>query len=202
MIQGLYSAASALVASQTKGNVRANNIANVSTNGYKARVAILSELSKGGVNVLSVKQNEDVGYLISTGRALDLAVNGEGNFSLNGGDFLTRAGAFQRNANGNIVDPEGRVLMANVPEGQMSIDTDGTVLVNGQQVGQIELVDNGGNPVPQNAYELMSGFLEASNVNAAKEIIGTMTNQRYFELNAATVKTTDSMLGSILDLKG
>jgi len=51
-------------------------------------------------------------------------------------------------------------------------------------------------------YEILSGYLEASNVDMAKEIIDSMINLRYLQANVKTIQTSDEMLGNIIDVKG
>jgi len=49
MIPGLYYALSAIKAGTDRFQVSSNNVANISTPGYKTKVSYISELSKGGV---------------------------------------------------------------------------------------------------------------------------------------------------------
>ena len=41
----------------------------------------------------------------------------------------------------------------------------------------------------------------SSNVNIADEMVNNMVNQRYFEANAVTIRTSDEMLGTVVNLK-
>ena len=139
--------------------VVANNIANVSTTGYRTEEVIFSE------HVQALGRNDDSlsmatatarntlslqGTLAQTGGSFDLAIEGDGFFLIETpeGERLTRAGSFLPNENGDLVTPEGhRVLDAGgapvfVPQGAgpVGIAPDGTVSAGGQPVGQIGLV--------------------------------------------------------------
>lgn len=202
MIQGLSSALTALDAAVKKQNVTGNNIANVNTNGYKAKIARLSELSGGGAGVYSVSTDESQGYLVNTGRSLDLAINGDGYFKTSSGgeNIFSRNGSFQLDADGSIVDSKGNVLMEDAGE-KVSVAKNGDVFSNGENVGKIDIYDKYGSTVPEGNYEILSGYLEASNVDLAKEIVDQVVNLRYFQANSKTIKTQDEMLGYLVNLK-
>lgn len=202
MIQGLSTALSALNAANQRQNVTANNIANINTNGYKAKITYLAELSEGGVKVAGVETDTSKSYFINTGNPLDLAINGKGYFRLDfgGEDIFTRNGHFLRDADGNIVDAKGNILLENPGEG-ISVAKNGDVFSKGNYAGKINVFDEYGKVLPDDSYEIMPGFLEASNVDAAKEIVDQMVNLRYFQANTKSIQTNDEMLGNIINLK-
>jgi flagellar hook protein FlgE len=121
-------AVSGLQAHQQWLDVIGNNIANVSTAGYKSQDLTFSQLfaqtvqgggaptaTTGGVNpqqvglgvgIGSETTNESQGALQTTGSPTDLALQGSGYFMLqngNGGTAYTRVGAFGFDAQGNLV---------------------------------------------------------------------------------------------------
>ena len=140
MLKSLYSGVSGMRAQQTKMDVIANNIANVSTTGFKSgRVRfedMISQINtsaqgasdnRGGVNVQQIGMGVQVsgtdtimtsGTLQATGRTLDLGIqNGENSFFMvrseegDGTVHYTRDGGFFRDNNGNLVTATGmRVL--------------------------------------------------------------------------------------------
>jgi len=206
MIQGLYSALSGVLAGEKSQAVSANNVANVNSIGYKAKYTVLSELSQGGVKVLSIGQNNLQGYYIDTGRPLDLAINGEGYFKVYNGEIekLTRVGNFYLDKNGDIVTADGFKLAENLnitPEDNIKIGVNGEIFVNSEPIFKIDIFDSNYNILPEDSYEIMPGFLEASNVDVAKEIVKQIMDLRYVQVNSKTIKTTDEMLGYILDIK-
>ena len=94
MIRGFYTAASSLTAQQTNLNVIANNVANISTTGFKPQQVGFSSLLQeningGAANTISVGHGIKVGKtgldlnqgdLKQTDMPLDFAIMGEGFF--------------------------------------------------------------------------------------------------------------------------
>jgi flagellar basal body rod protein FlgG len=207
LVQGIYSSASALRAYSSAQSVTANNIANVSTQGFQSSFATFSDLAnRGGVQVNSIQTNDGTGYRINTDRSLDFSINGAGYFQVTdaGGDtILTRNGAFSVDADGNMVDTSGNIVAADVGEGRsITVDERGNIYSDGAYRGQIEVVDRYGNPQPENTYSIESGSLEASNVDIAREIVSTIVNERSYEANISTFKSNDEMLGMVIDMVG
>lgn len=130
MSTAMYSGVSGLKSQQTKLDVIGNNIANVSTTGYKSQSVSFSDIlsqtissatapsttsSRGGTNaqqvglgvsVSSVSTNMDTGSTESTGSDMDVSIGGDGFFIVQGGttgDYqFTRAGNFGVDSNGNL----------------------------------------------------------------------------------------------------
>lgn len=140
--------------------VVANNIANLSTTGFRSEGVIFAEHIKAlgpndpSLSMATASARQTLlaqGTLTQTGGSFDLAIEGDGFFLVEtpGGERLTRAGAFTPNENGDLVTPEGfRVLDAGgtpvfVPQGAgpVGIAPDGTISAGGQPVGQIGLVN-------------------------------------------------------------
>lgn len=118
------SAVTGLQAQSTSISISADNIANASTPGYKAVKSQFSTLvtntgsgvgySSGGVSVNAKSIIESQGLIESTGRVTDLAISGSGFFAVqdeSGTLLLTRAGSFDINNKGELVNPEGLQLL-------------------------------------------------------------------------------------------
>src|SRR6185295_3827136 len=117
-------ALSGLNAAQTDLTVTANNVANVATSGFKGSRAEFADLFAAsqagvsataignGVRVSNVAQQFTQGNIDFTDSSLDLAVSGQGFFIMNDGGALnyTRAGAFQINNAGFVVNSKGQRL--------------------------------------------------------------------------------------------
>ena len=107
-------------------SVNADNIANVNTVGFKSQRAIFedqlgrsilagtsSALPGAGVRQSDVQVMHTQGTLSNTGVATDLALSGDGFFVVSGtqggvtSDFYTRAGQFNLDADGFLVNPQG-----------------------------------------------------------------------------------------------
>jgi flagellar basal-body rod protein FlgF len=100
----------------------ANNIANISTTGFRREGVIFAEMlqrlpTEGGSVAMTAargRYTDDLqGALVQTGGALDMAIEGEGFFTVltPEGERLTRAGAFTRSATGEVVTPDGHPLL-------------------------------------------------------------------------------------------
>lgn len=114
---------SGMTAQASRLSTVADNIANASTTGYKSASTEFSSLllpSTGG-NYNSGAVESEVRYSISeqgalqyTSSSTDLAINGDGFFVVqdaNGQPFMTRAGSFQPNADGELVNAGGYKLL-------------------------------------------------------------------------------------------
>lgn len=122
-------ALSGLNAAQSDLNVTANNIANTSTSGFKGSRTEFADLfavslqgtsnnaSGNGVRVAAVTQQFAQGNIEFTDSNLDLALSGQGMFILsdNGALSYTRAGAFQMNRDGYVVNSMGQRLQVYPP---------------------------------------------------------------------------------------
>ncbi len=116
---GALSASLTSLTAQSKAvNVISNNISNLNSTGFKSTNVSFSTLVAGtiGGGVLdSLRQNVDAqGAIQSTGVGTDLAVQGNGFFSVQdtaGNTLFTRAGSFRTNSSGELVNEAGYVLM-------------------------------------------------------------------------------------------
>ncbi len=152
----------------------ANNIANMSTSGYRREGVIFSEhvsdlgadhasLSMAAARVKSTDYSQ--GALERTGGVFDLAVEGDGYFMVAtpDGDRLTRAGQFVRSQTGELTTPDGNPLLdaggapvfAPPDAEQIFVAPDGTLSADGTAVAQIGLV----RPVDPNALQRQAGVL-------------------------------------------
>lgn len=120
-------ALSGLDATNSQINTISNNIANSSTTGFKQSrtefAAVYNGMQAGGVEVAGISQNFDKnGSVSSTGRSLDLAINGGGFFVTQdsaGQTLYTRSGIFGTDKDNNIVSNTGMKLQgyAATPDG-------------------------------------------------------------------------------------
>jgi flagellar hook protein FlgE len=122
-------ALSGIHAAQSDLNITANNIANAETVGFKQSRAEFAELfavsSQGvsstqtgnGVKVATVAQQFSQGNVAATDSSLDLAISGQGFFTVrdNGAAAYTRAGSFSTDKNGFVVNSQGQRLQVYQP---------------------------------------------------------------------------------------
>jgi len=194
----------------------AHNIANSATTGYRQQGLVFSEYVKAvdGGESLSMaaarikKTSSAQGVLTQTGNTLDLAIEGLGYFQLETPDGirLTRSGAFNVDATGDIVTTDGhRVLDGggapiNVPAGETNVEVaaDGTVSLGERLLGQIGVVlpENGSNLTREAGVlfktdaalevspdaTVLQGHLEGSNVDAISQLTRMIEVQRAYEI--------------------
>jgi flagellar basal-body rod protein FlgF len=137
----------------------ANNIANLSTTGYRREGLVFAEhvarLDDGGPSLSmadGTARRTDVrqGPLERTGGTFDFAIEGEGYFVVltAQGERLTRAGAFTPGPDGELLAADGAQLLdaggapVVVPPGSGSVTLapDGTLSADGQPVAEIGVV--------------------------------------------------------------
>jgi flagellar basal-body rod protein FlgG len=159
MIRSLWIARTGLDAQQTQLDVISNNLANVSTNGYKKGRAVFEDLlyqtlrQPGaqssqqtqiptglqlgtGVRPISTARVFTQGNIQKTDNALDIGIQGDGFFQIllpDGTTGYTRDGSFQKDNQGQIVTSDGYPLQPNItiPATALSVTvgTDGTVSI-------------------------------------------------------------------------
>lgn len=160
MENSTYVALSGQNARERQMDVLANNIANLSTPGFKGETMMFQEyLSKGVdgadptsyVSVAGNSRDMSQGPMTHTGNPLDIALNGPGFLSVNtpGGTEYTRNGHLQIDAQGELVTSAGFVVQNSsgapivIPTGagQITIGTDGTVSTRQGTIAKIGVVN-------------------------------------------------------------
>lgn len=249
MLKTVQSAAAAIRNQQLQVASAANNIANVNTVGYKTdRPADFSEAMRQAVAhhgittdpgsdmppqvgvgtriIMLTNKDYTQGPLQQTGGELDLAIDGEGFFKLTNPNnpervLYSRAGVFQLDDQGNLLNPAGyHLAQLKLPEHtkELKITEDGRIFADtqpDQPVGQLTITcfENPGSlkPVGLNMLEadlhtiektenvqpgtILQGYLEQSNVNLVDEMTRLITAQRAHSLEARALTTADEMWG-------
>jgi len=175
MIRALYTAASGMAAQELNLDNIANNLSNSSTVGFRSRrlqfedlmyqnlimpgaaateqTTLVAGLQVGlGTRSAASEVTQLEGDFTQTGNPLDLTIQGQGFFQVllpNGQTAYTRDGAFQTDANGNLVTQDGDPIQPaiTIPSGATSITvgSDGTISVTlagqtgSQTVGTVQL---------------------------------------------------------------
>jgi len=193
-----------------------NNLANVSTTGYKRRTNAFSKSLQGqmtgtdkylGGNIeLNSSLDFSQGNVSETGRPLDFALHGKGFFVIEtpNGPLYTRNGIFHINQNGQITDSQDRIVAGeagpitipnNVGISQLNIASDGSISAGGIAIGKFRLVDFGDNedklvPYGENCYAMPDENIQPV---AAENIV---VKQGYQE--ASNVKIIDELVDMIM----
>lgn len=229
MYKGMYIAMTgARLRSHEMDNV-ANNLANVSTPGYK-RTSFSSRLyplldgrpaepraiyqdARAMAHFGEYGIDTSQGVIKNTGNSLDLAVNGEGFFVIQGGGgafFYTRNGTFSRDRDGFLTTLKGQRVLdtANNPirmQGNaVNITPDGTVYVDGNMAGRLKLVSLNnlqhvgdslfsGSEIGPARGEVLQGSIEMSNVNPVRELVGVIMAMRQYEAARRVMQNFDQL---------
>ena len=232
MLSGLYSAATAMEGAATQHEVVAHNLANSHVPGFRRAVVVsqtfesaLSEAQQNGILHEAWGVADPVvvtdftsGPLQQTGSPLDFAIDGDGFFVVEGpsGPFYTRNGAFQVNADGELVTSEGLPVQGEggpltIPPGvavsEVSVSKDGTLGAPGNPIGRLQIVrfEDPSQLTPSGASLFEAGLLapepseagvlqgvrEQSNVSAMEELINMIVGLRQFEAAQRALKTID-----------
>ena len=234
-MKALAIAATGMNAQQTNLEVIANNIANINTTGFKRARAEFSALlyqteraagvpnranqavvPEGaiiglGVKTAAVRNLHLQGGLVSTGNSFDLALIGRGWFQIEASDgstLYTRAGAFNTNAEGQLVTLDGYTVVPGITVPQdateVTVTRSGQVFatVAGQQqdLGQITLAnfvnEAGLEPLGENLYRETAASGPA-NVGAPDEAGFAYIQQNYLEAsNVDPVKEITDLISA------
>jgi flagellar basal-body rod protein FlgF len=146
----LYSAVDGGTNDLVRQDIIANNLANLNTPGFKAdlyQAQVMYLLNQDGTPqnnaqtyIVELPSTVDTspGGIRTTGRDLDVAINGNGYIAVqgaNGKELYTRGGSFQIDANGLLTTPGGYAVLGDggpisIPQAQsIEIGTDGTISV-------------------------------------------------------------------------
>lgn len=152
MLRSLFSGISGLRAHQTMLDVTGNNIANVNTTGFKASQTqfqdTLSQVLQNagaaqdgvggtnpaqvglGVRVAGITTNFQQGAAQLTNRSTDMMISGDGFFVVRKGteQLYSRAGAFDFDATGQLVTPDGGLVQGWAAAADGSIDVNGPLV--------------------------------------------------------------------------
>jgi flagellar basal-body rod protein FlgF len=216
-----------------------NNLANAATSGYKLDREFYTLFTGAaddpadGSDSAKLPQIQkqwtdfSQGTLQPTGSPLDLALSGKGFFSVTGpsGPLYTRNGAFKLSQSGVLTTTEGYPVntttggtIQTASQSPLTVSSDGTVVQDGQPLGQIAVMDftdravlqkmgtsyftNGNSaaqPAPVDSVTVEQGKIEASNVNASESAVRLVGVMRQFEMLQKAISVTTDMDKKSLD---
>ena len=239
MTPGIYSAVSGMTARWSQQELSAKNISSADTPGYRRQMDAFGTFDQHLTTALNGQQpgaivplaiNKGVAYDFSngafraTGSPLDVAIEGGGFFQVKypAGMRLTRAGHFEVNKDGELVDASGYPVQGergtiSVPDktSRVEIKGDGSVVADGQTIDKLAVFE------PQDASKLTAeggtlfsadntgvkavdkpklatGTLEYSNVQMPTEMVNMIENQRMYDMLAKAVSTQDDSVGKLI----
>lgn len=189
---------SGINAANTDLSVTANNVANVNTTGFKQSRAEFADLfastsyglsknqTGSGVRVSNVAQQFIQGHNEQTGRSLDMAISGEGFFTMNmnGSRVYSRAGNFQTDSAGYVVNPQGARLQVFAP------NADGTNFDAGRLVDlQLLTTDS----PPKQTSEVKVGFTLPANAKQPTVATFDPTDSNSYSHSSGGITVYDSL---------
>jgi flagellar basal-body rod protein FlgF len=240
MDRGFYSAAAGVLSQQKSFTTISNNIANAGTTGYKSQATVESSFgehlvtrmkaSGGAPNIgpgsfMTVNSSEYTDYsqgnLESTGRSVDLAIQGAGFFLIESdtyGEVATRNGQFEINDEGYLVLPGvGKVLNEGgspieLESDKFTVTSEGVILdEEGDEIDTLYIAteregtklthvgngvyqsDNGFQQAEPEEYKILQGTIEKSNINMAQEMSKIIAGQNQYQSCTQILKIFDSI---------
>lgn len=235
MLGGMIHSTRGCLKEELRMDIISNNLANSAVYGFKRDTISFNDLlgesmSAGSqsniasmniedTHFISVKTDLSQGDIRLTGNDLDLAIFGDGFFKINTAEGIryTRKGNFTLDAQGMLITQDGSMVMGqdgpiNILGSEVTIDNKGTITVDGEQAGKLDLVDfedysalkKQGNSIYENILdekvssipaetEIKQGYLELSNVNVAEEMVKMIHCVRAFESYQKAIQIIDGM---------
>ncbi len=223
---GLIESTETMLAQTQRLNQITNNLANVDTPGYKKEDITFWEMlytnnqdrQRVG-KALKILTNHQEGSVKDTGNQLDFAISGNGFFKLQTPDGIrySRAGNFLLNDEGQLINPDGYLVLgdggpivinSNIDGNEVSVATDGSLTVDGENAGRFDIAafenladlekqgtnlfrvkNEGAEEQPAENITVRQGFLETSNVSVISEMTGMIDLERAYEMQQKVIRS-------------
>ncbi|MFT5482476.1 MAG: flagellar basal-body rod protein FlgF [Halieaceae bacterium] len=219
-----------------------HNLANASTPGFRGDLVLARSVYFTGQELdsraVTGMQNQGVdfsaGAITTTGRKLDVAVNGQGWIAIvapDGTEAYSRRGDLRVDEFGLLLDGAGKQIAGNngpialPPFSELAVGADGTISIVplGEDPNTLAVIDriklvnpdtallgkddtgllkmkNGEDVASDAAVRLVSGSLEASNVNSVDAMVRMIELARQFETHVKMMKTAEKIDNSSSEL--
>ena len=217
----------------------AGNLANMSTPVFRAERMVFSDWLSAQSNTTMPRGDRQLAYtqdratyrdqaegtLTQTGNPLDLALSGDGFFTVRtaAGTRLTRAGRFTLQATGTITDEAGNALLdtnnqpmtVSAADTKLTVTADGAISSQNGPIGKIAIVKpndqnrmtaEGGRlfradvpTTPVGAPRIVQGAVEDSNVQPVAELVRMMSTERDFQFVTQFVEAEGQRHQSAID---
>jgi flagellar basal-body rod protein FlgF len=217
----------------------AGNLANMSTPGFRAERMVFSDWLSAQSNTTMPRGDRQLAYtqdratyrdqaegtLTQTGNPLDLALSGDGFFTVRtaAGTRLTRAGRFTLQATGTITDEAGNALLdtnnqpmtVSAADTKLTVTADGAISSQNGPIGKIAIVKpndqnrmtaEGGRlfradvpTTPVGTPRIVQGAVEDSNVQPVAELVRMMSTERDFQFVTQFVEAEGQRHQSAID---
>ncbi|MFA7306106.1 MAG: flagellar basal-body rod protein FlgG [Hyphomicrobium sp.] len=223
-MRALSIAATGMSAQQTNVEVIANNVANINTTGFKRARAEFTDLlyqtdraagtlardddtmiPEGnqlglGVRTVAIRHLSMQGALSPTSNKLDVALDGRGYFQVQGENneiLYTRDGAFNKDANGQLVTLDGNVVIPNITIPQTATDVQinsagqvyAIIGATGQQqlLGQLAIA----NFANETGLDALGGNMFRENQASGNAVIGNPGDPGYGKIHQGYLESSN-----------
>ena len=248
---GIWLSAAGMRVNDHRQTVLANNMANADTNGFKRDLAVIRErrvesLARpggfglthplldglaGGVDIRPTHYSFAQGSIETTGRALDVAIQGDGFFEVRNGEETryTRNGSFTINGQGELVltsgegrwrvlDENGDAIQMEPNAGPVSISHDGTIRQGNAVAGTIRMMTTADKQslrkVGEGLFDLVRGEMvaiqgrlvpravEKSNFDVMQGLASMIETTRAYQMNATMIRLQDGVTDRVINTVG
>ncbi|MFW2487100.1 flagellar hook-basal body complex protein [Clostridium chromiireducens] len=229
MLRCMYAGISGMKVNQTKLDVIGNNIANVGTTSFKASSARFRDMlyqntgeatsvtaTKGGTNakqvglgaqVSSINKVMGQGNALSTGRSLDVCIDGDG-YLLTGSGFVDYSGGNNIDETTNSITPatgadKGVMDILYTRDGNLTLDSQGNLLTaDGRRVMGYAVTDG----TQTTSIDPTSGKILSVNADAVDKTTGkssvAIVGANGTDTKLVPLKVPDTVYGSASDTAG
>jgi flagellar basal body rod protein FlgG len=221
-IRGIVNTAHTLAYYERRQEVAANNIANANTDAFKADRMTARLVQNGAYPVPVASTDLQQGALRTTGRSLDVALEGPGFLVVQTpqGDRLTRGGSLRIDGASRLTDTHGNPVLGDrgpiVVDGtDLVVHDDGSLVVDGALVAKLEVMnvsdpktlrkegaglfatDAPLQPVDEGVTMLRQGSIEDPNLDGVLSMVDLVTIQRAYTANLDALRAMDGVLGIV-----
>lgn len=238
MHKGIYIALSGATLKQAQMDIISNNLANANTAGFKRDKISFQEYLVSQMNNRTeppdgrtmsffgtIGTDFEPGGVVHTGNDFDIAIEGEGFFCLENGNY-TRRGDLRLDGEGYLVNQRGIKVLGTgggpiqiTDKGRVSINSEGEVSVKTVET-ELSVIDTikvvtfsdtsalsktgedafaaGSQEAKAVTAAVAQGYLEKSNVDAVKEMVQMITALREFETYQKAIQSFDESIGRVL----
>lgn len=210
---------------ERRQEVTSNNLANVSTDGFKGD-RVFARMVENGLPAADSNTDFTQGSINPTGNPYDVAIDGQGFMVVQtaNGERLSRGGTMHVDENGMLTDTNGNTVLGehgpiqvttrgNSQPGNLAISRTGVVTVGTTEVGRLRLettpagtqLTREGNglyvppntrtPLDADATVVRQGALEESNVSSISQMVDMISIQRAYTAVQKAMSTLDATRG-------
>jgi flagellar basal-body rod protein FlgF len=220
---GIQSLTPHMLTQWQRHEILANNLANASTPGFKRDDIAAGpatppiDLTAAGTRAMMQWTDFGQGPVHSTGRTLDVALNGSGFLVVDtpNGPRYSRGGALTITRDGTLTTADGHPVLGDrgplvIGTGRIDIAPNGEITTDAGPVGTLRVVDFAKpyplvkegrglfaaadasvNPAPATGYEVVGSALEGANVNVVETMVGMIEPLRSYEAAQKAIQSLD-----------